>query len=181
MLTIEVPEQEVYDEKTNRIITVKAKTLQFEHSLISISKWEAKWKRPFLSKEKMTVDQFIDYISFMCLTPNVDKETILCIGKDGFNSISNYINDPMTATWFSNDKIKNGRVRETITSELVYYWMIALNIPMECQKWHFNRLMTLIKICNIKNAPSKKMKRSEIMARNKALNDARRARLHTSG
>lgn len=181
MLTINVPDQEFYDSRTNKFYTIKAKTLQLEHSLLSISKWESKWKKPFLSKEKMTVDQFLDYIRCMSLTPNVEPETFRHLGRDNYNAISDYINDPMSATWFSDDKKTGPRSRETVTSELVYYWMIALNVPMECQKWHFNRLMTLIKICNIKNAPPKKMRRNEILARNKALNDARRKALNSSG
>ena len=181
MLTINVPEQEFYDSRTNKFYTVKAKTLQLEHSLLSISKWEAKWKKPFLSKEKMTVEQFVDYIRCMCLIPNIESETFRHLGKENYNAISDYINDPMTATWFNDENKPKGRSRETITSELVYYWMIALNIPMECQKWHFNRLMTLVRICNIKNAPPKKMKRNEILARNRALNEARRKALNSSG
>lgn len=181
MLTINVPEQEFYDSRTNKFYTLKAKTLQLEHSLLSISKWESKWKKPFLSKEKMTVEQFVDYIRCMSLTPNVESEVFRHLGKENYNAISDYINDPMSATWFSEDNKPKGRSRETITSELVYYWMIALNIPMECQKWHFNRLMTLVRICNIKNAPPKKMKRNEILARNRALNEARRKALNSSG
>ena len=182
MITILVPEQEYYDSGTNKFYTVKARSLQLEHSLISISKWEAKWKKPFFGKDRMTNEQFLDYISCMSLTPNVDPEIYKFLGRDNYNKIADYINDPMTATWFSDDDSKNKRPRrETVTSELVYYWMIALNIPMECQKWHFNRLMTLIKVCNIKNTPAKKMKKSEIMSRNRALNEARRKALNTSG
>ena len=147
MITIVVPEQEYYDSGTNKFYTIKSKTLQLEHSLISISKWEAKWKKPFLSKEKMTTEQFLDYIYFMTITPSVDPEIFKFLGRENYNKIADYINDPMTATWFNEDKNKpSPRRRETVTSELVYYWMIALNIPLECEKWHFNRLMTLIKI-----------------------------------
>lgn len=181
MLTITVPEQEFYNSRENKFYTIKEKTLQLEHSLLSISKWEAKWKKPFLSKEQMTTEQFVDYIRCMTLTPNIDADVYQHLGRENYNRIAEYINDPMTATWFSDDKRKGGHSRETVTSELVYYWMVALNIPFECQKWHFNRLITLIKICNIKNAPPKKMKKNEILARNRALNEARRKALNSSG
>lgn len=182
MLYIETPSRELYNEQTNKIFTIKGQKLQLEHSLVSISKWEAKWKKPFLSKTPMTSDEFIDYIRCMTLTQNVDPNVYYCLSAENARQISEYINDSMTATTFFEDlsKPKPGRQR-TITSELVYYWMVALNIPMECQKWHFNRLMTLIRICNIENAPKKKMSKSELWARNKALNDARRKALNTRG
>lgn len=182
MLYIETPSRELYNEQTNKIFTIKGQKLQLEHSLVSISKWEAKWKKPFLSKTPMTSDEFIDYIRCMTLTQNVDPNVYYCLSAENARQISEYINDPMTATTFFEDKSKPKQARQrTITSELVYYWMVALNIPMECQKWHFNRLMTLIRICNIENAPKKKMSKSELWARNKALNDARRKALNTRG
>lgn len=181
MLYIDVPSRELYNKETNRIFTVKGRRLQLEHSLVSISKWEAKWKKPFLRKEKMTSEEFIDYVKCMTLTQNVEPEVYNCLSVENLHQIVDYINDPMTATTFFEDPSKKPGRQRTITSELVYYWMTALNIPMECQKWHFNRLLTLIRVANIENAPKKKSSKGDIMRRNKALNDARRKALNTRG
>lgn len=180
MLKITIPETEFWDEQKEEFITVKSKTLVLEHSLVSISKWESKWCKPFLSKKDMSFEETIDYIRCMTLTHNVTPNIYSCITRDNIQEIIDYINAPMTATWFSDDK-SGRRSREIITSELIYYWMIALNIPMECQKWHLNRLLTLIRVCNIKNAPPKKMSKKAITSRNAAINAARRQQLNTKG
>lgn len=180
MLEITVPEQELFNEATNEFYTVKSQTLKLEHSLVSISKWESKWKVPFLSKGKKTREQTIDYIRCMTITQNVNPLVYMGITNTNIQSITEYIDDSMTATWFSEPKNSTGQ-KEIVTSELIYYWMIALNIPMECQRWHLNRLLTLIKICNIKNQKPKKMSKSEIYSRNRALNAARRQRINSRG
>ena len=180
MLTITVPEMELWDECNQEFIVTKGGDLQLEHSLISLSKWESKWCKPFFSKQEKTREETIDYIRCMTLTRNVSPNIYRCLTVKNIQDINAYIEAPMTATWFANDKNKSGS-REQITSELIYYWMIALNIPFECQKWHINRLLTLIKVCSIKNQPSKKMSRREIMSRNAALNAARRRQLGTHG
>lgn len=187
MLSIVVPEREYFDERTNKFLTVKGRTLQLEHSLVSMSKWEAKWKKPFIKngKDKMTGEEFLDYVRCMTLTQNVDPMTYMNLTRSNVTEIENYINDPMTATWFSEDKNKR-RVpsREVITTEVIYYYMIALNIPMECQKWHFNRLWTLIRVCNIKNQPPKKRGKKERIADAKTraeINAQRKKLLNTSG
>lgn len=180
MLTIEVPSREFYDERSNKFFTLKGRTIQLEHSLVSLSKWEAKWKKPFLSEKQMTKEQFIDYVRCMTITQNVDPLVYNCITDANIAAISQYINDPMTATTFSEEHKGGGR-REVITAELIYYWMIALNIPIECQKWHLNRLLTLVRVCNIKNQPPKKMSKKDVMRRNKALNAARKKKLNTHG
>lgn len=180
MLTITVPETEVYDSEANEFHILKAQTITLEHSLVSISKWEAHWNKPFLGKDPMTEEQTIDYVKCMTLTQNVDPTVYYRIDSEGVNKIKEYIDSPMTATTFSKHMQEKPN-REIVTSEVIYYWMIALEIPFECQKWHLNRLLTLIRVCNAKNAPSKKMSKKEIMARNRSLNAARRAKTGSKG
>lgn len=181
MLQITIRPFELWDEVKQEFISYKkAQVLQLEHSLISISKWEQKWHKAFLSKNDKTYEETIYYIQCMTLTQNVDPISYYFISDDDMNRINEYISDSMTATFFMEDK-KPARSSEIVTSELIYYWMIALGIPFECQKWHLNRLLTLIKICQIKNAPPKKRSKRDIMAQNAALNAARRKRLNTKG
>lgn len=180
MLTIIIPESEVYNDETNTFFTTKEQKIVLEHSLVSISKWESKWKKPFLSKENKTLEESRDYIKCMTLTQNVDPQVYNYITSDIFKQVASYIEEPMTATWFSED-LSAPKSREIITSEIIYYWMIAFNIPFECQKWHLNRLLTLIRVCNIKNSPTKKMSRGQILSRNKALNAARRKAMNSRG
>lgn len=180
MLTITIPAGELWDERNQQFISVKEQTLQLEHSLVSLSKWESKWCKPFLSQKEKTLEETIDYVKCMTITPNVKPEIYNFLTNSNINQINKYISAPMTATWFTNDRVGKSS-SEQVTSELIYYWMIALNIPFECQKWHLNRLLTLIKVCNIKNQPAKKMSKRDIMSRNSALNAARRKQLHTKG
>lgn len=180
MLEITIPATELWDERNEEFIATKEQTLRLEHSLVSLSKWESKWCKPFLSKTNKTDEEIIDYVRCMTLTQNIPDEVYGCLTDDNIRKINEYIDAPMTATWFHEDKAK-GTSREQTTSELIYYWMIALNIPFECQKWHLNRLLTLIRVCNIKNQPPKKMSKRDIMSRNAALNAARRNQLHTKG
>lgn len=181
MLQITIRPFELWDEVKQEFISYKkAQVLQLEHSLISISKWEQKWHKAFLSKNDKTYEETIYYIQCMTLTQNVDPISYYFISDDDMNRINEYISDSMTATFFMEDK-KPARSSEIVTSELIYYWMITLGIPFECQKWHLNRLLTLIKICQIKNAPPKKRSKRDIMAQNAALNAARRKRLNTKG
>ncbi len=182
MLQITIPATELWDDRNQVFINTKEQTLQLEHSLVSISKWESKWCKSFLSKTEKTYDETIDYIKCMTITQNVSPEVYDRLTKENIEQINEYIQAPMTATHFL-DEEKSGRSNgEQVTSELIYYWMIALNIPIdECQKWHINRLLTLIRVCNIKNQPAKKMSRREIMNRNAALNAARRKQLNTKG
>ena len=180
MLQVVIPGREFFDPRTNEFITINETKLVLEHSLVSVSKWEAKWKKPFIGRTAKTHEESIDYIRCMTITQNVDPIVYSAIPDDVFDTVNAYTDDPMTATWFnSNDKGKPNR--EVITSEIVYYWMIAMNIPPEYQKWHFNRLLTLIRVCNVKNAPKKKMSKKEILKRNRELNAARRKELNTAG
>lgn len=179
MLTITIPARELFDDRTNEFVYTKAQTLQLEHSLVSISKWESKWHKPFLTKETKTEEEMRDYIRCMTITQNIDSSVYFGLSRDNLLQIKQYIDDEMTATTFSNREKKQSH--QVITSELIYYWMVSLNIPFECQKWHLNRLLTLIHICDIKNTPAKKMSRRDVMNRNSSLNAARRARLGTRG
>ena len=180
MLTIVIPAMEMFDESKQEFINTKEQTLCLEHSLVSLSKWESKWCKPFLTKQEKTYEETIDYIKYMTLTPHVDPEVYNLLTNTNIEEINAYIKAPMTATTFSKDR-SSGTGREIITSEIIYYWMIALNIPFECQKWHLNRLLTLIKVCNAKNTPPKKMNRREILNRNHAINEARKKQLNTTG
>ena len=180
MLEIVIPEAEQWDEVKQEFISTKEQTLKLEHSLVSLSKWESKWCQPFLSKKEKTVEQTIDYIKCMTLTQNVDPNVYNLLTKDNILKINEYISAPMTATTFHQEN-RGGGNGELITSELIYYWMVSLNIPFECQKWHLNRLFTLIKVCSIKNQPPKKMSKKDIMSRNAALNAARRKQLNSKG
>ena len=180
MLEIVIPETEQWDEVNQEFITSNRQILRLEHSLVSLSKWESKWKKPFLSNKEKTYEETIDYIKCMTLTQNVNDTVYNLLDKDNIEKINKYIGDPMTATTFKEDSNKKGG-REIITSELIYYWMISLNIPFECQKWHLNRLLTLIKVCGIKNQPPKKMSKKDVMSRNAALNAARRKQMNSRG
>lgn len=180
MLEITIPSRDFYDEDTETFFTVHGQTLRLEHSLISLSKWESKWNKVFMSKEPKSQEETIDYIKCMTLTQNVDPNLYKCLTNENIQQINQYIEAPMTATTFGPDKTAK-HSREVVTSELVYYWMIALNIPFECQKWHLNRLLTFIRVCNIKNQPPKKMSKRELMSRNSQLNAARRKQLNTTG
>lgn len=179
MLEIVIPATELYDEKNNLFITTKAQKITLKHSLVSLSKWESKWKKSFLHTENKTHEELLDYIRCMTITQNVDISLYPLIDADSLVLINEYINSPMTATIINTQK--KVHKKEIVTSEIIYYWMVALNIPFECQKWHLNRLLTLINVCSIKNQPQKKMNRREVMNRNRELNRARRERYKTRG
>jgi hypothetical protein len=171
---------EGWDEQKEEFVEAKTQVLQLEHSLVSLSKWESKWCKPFLSDNNKTEEELLDYIKFMTLTQNVNPEVYSHLSRENYQQINDYINAPMTATTFSENK--NGkRNREVITSELIYYWMVALQIPFECQKWHLNRLITLVRVCNIKNEPPKKRSKRETASNYAALNAARRKQFNSKG
>lgn len=183
MLQLEIGGSEFFNETTQEFVTTKPQKLLLEHSLLSLSKWEAKWKKPFFDKNSKTPEEYLDYIKCMTINSNVDPLTYDNLTAKDFRTIMEYIDDPHTATTFStrthSKKPKRGRI---ITSELIYYWMFANGIPKECEKWHLNRLMTLIRIFSIENDPNaKKMSRSAIYQQNRELNEARKAKYHTSG
>ena len=180
MLYITIPKSEFYDEETSTFIPIKETKLQLEHSLVSLSKWEQKTNRSFLATGQMTYQETIEYIKCMTITQNVDPIVYLGITNEIIKQVDEYIGQKMTATTFS--RITQHHGREIITAEIIYYWMFELKIPKECEKWHLNRLLTMIRVSSEKNTPNKKkMSKSEIMARNRALNEARRRELNSKG
>lgn len=181
MLQIIVPDTELFNEADNTIMPVKGDVLQLEHSLISISKWESKWHKPFLTKGCKTDEEVLDYIKCMTLNRNVDPDIYARLSNENLRQVKAYIDNPMTATTIPKDSNTKTN-RETITSELIYYWMIALNIPPEYQKWHLNRLITLIDVCSFKNSPKKRRgPRRDMLAERARLNAERKQRLNTKG
>lgn len=178
MLSIKIKPMELFDDDKQEFITIAEQELLLEHSLVSVSKWESKWHKPFISSTK-TDEELMDYIRCMCVN-NVEDELIYKnLSNENMLKINEYISDPMTATTFFEQNTNSKR--DIITSELIYYWMVTFKIPIECQDWHLNRLLTLIRICSIKNTPPKKMSKNEIMSRNAQLNAMRKQQLHTKG
>lgn len=180
MLPITISGNEFWDEKKEELIRVADQTIQLEHSLVSVSKWESKWHKPFLHTKEKTNEEIIDYIKCMTVTPKVDPNVYRCLSSKNIKEINDYIDNPMTATTFSDDKSSKSN-KEIVTAEIIYYWMISLNIPPEYRKWHLNKLITLIRVCNVKNSPSKKRSMRDIMNRNRALNEARKQKLNSKG
>ena len=181
MLTIVVLSDEYFDDAKGEFITPEPiGILQLEHSLVSISKWEAKWHKAFLGKTDKTEEETMYYVKCMTINRNVSDEVYNRLSKDNVDEIKAYIDDSMTATWFPEDNTPS-KNSEVITSELIYYWMVAMQIPFECQKWHLNRLLTLIQVCDRKNRPPKKLSRNEILRKNAEINRKRREALGSKG
>lgn len=179
MLTVVVPGQHLYDELHEKFIDTEDTTLELEHSLVSLSKWESKWEIPFLGTQERTDAQTIDYVKCMILNNYVSDEVFNRLTSENYRVITDYINKKMTATWFS-DKPSPG-VKEIVTAEVIYYWLVALQIPFECQYWHLSKLLALVKVINLKNAPEKKMSKAEQASRMRDLNAQRRAQMGTDG
>lgn len=182
MLSLHVSGKELWNERTQEFIPeTKDKILSLEHSLVSLAKWECKWNKPFLSSKRKSRVETIDYIRCMTLTQNVDDVTWLRISNKNISEVNKYIDLPMTAAVFY-DAEKHTGGKKIITAENIYYWMIVNDIPFECQKWHLNRLLALIRFCNIQNDPKKKkMSLNETMRTNAELNAARKKAWNTTG
>ena len=180
MIEINVPSSEAFNEKTNEFVPLKAYTLSLEHSLVSISKWEANWKKPFLHSQK-TPEEMLDYIKCMTISQNIPNEVYYRIPASEVDRIAKYIDDSMTATTFSRIGDQKPHRHEIVTAEVIYYWMIQANVPYECRKWHLNQLLTLLQVCAEKNKPPKKQSKKALADHWSALNAARRAKLHTKG
>lgn len=186
MLEIVVKANEVWDEEKQEFHTLQRDvTMKLEHSLLSISKWESKYHRGFLKDGPKTVEEQLDYIRDMCTNPGFSDEVWYLISPENLEEINRYISDPMTATVINSVDDKHSRrwgtQNSTLTTEVIYYLMIQYGIPFECQKWHINRLLMLLRVCEIKESPGRKMSPREIMMQNRALNEARKAKYHTRG
>ena len=180
MLRIIISGDEFYDEVTEKFNTVGDVVLELEHSLVSLSKWESKFQKPFLSIIEKTTKEISDYIEAMILTSDFPLDALSRLSNDNILQINNYIESKQSATTFGQMPKSTG-INETITSELIYYWMVGFNIPFECEMWHLNRLFSLIRICNIKQSKPKKMSHRELAARNRELNEQRRAHSGSTG
>lgn len=181
MLTLIVPGIDLFDEDTQEFTTKESFSLELEHSLVSLSKWESKFEKPFLDTKEKTEEESLYYIKCMILTPEYPPNVFDRFTPDNFQEINQYIEAKMTATTFQENNRRSTPAREIITSELVYYWMVTFNVPMECQYWHLNRLFTLLKVFSLKNSKPEKVSRRELLARNRELNAKRKAELGTTG
>lgn len=179
MIDIQIKSELLWDEAREEFLEIPPMVITLEHSLVSISKWEAEYCKPFLSKTPMTNDELKYYIKCMTITKNVPDEVYNGLTNENMVNIEKYIDRPMTATTVR-DNNKNGR-NQVVTSEVIYSWMVAQNIPFECQKWHLNRLMMLIRVCTAHNQPEKKLSQRELMRRNAAMNAANRKRFKSRG
>lgn len=186
MYELKVKGGELYNNLTKEFIYVKPHTLIIEHSLISLHAWEAIWHIPFLGDQKLNYEQIVSYIKCMTLNHDVDPNIYLFITDENIKEVNAYIDNPMTATWFGDglgtSKKKKKRAGRIVTAELLYYYMLSLNIPFECRKWHLNQLITLIKVCNEENeTPNKKVSKRDFIKRRDEINEMRKKQLHTTG
>lgn len=179
MLRITLP-VELWDEGKQEFVYLPGQTLELEHSLASLSKWESKMNKPFLSKDSKTYEESLEYLKCMMLTPNVTEDTYDYLMSHKLREIDDYINSSMTATILPPNRSRRGRP-EIVTAEVIYYWMIAMQIPAEYEYWHLNKLITLIGVCNVKNSPTKKRSSDEILRDQMALNAERCKQLNSKG
>lgn len=181
MLAITIPEEELWDETNEKFVVLPSVDFELEHSLISLSKWEQKYEKPFLSHNEQTDEEALYYLMCMIITPDFSLENLSRLTPENLTQINEYINSKMTATWFSDTKA-GPKSREVITNELIYFWMSEFGIPYQpCETWHLNRLFTLIKVSSAKRNPPKKMSKAEAAARQREINEQRRAALGTRG
>lgn len=183
MLTINVQiMNECWDENKEEFVSVPVEevTLHLEHSLVSLSKWESKWHKAFLSRREKTDEETLDYIKCMTLDDNIPDEVYYRLTKENIDSINKYIEDPMSAVRYT-DPPGGPHNNGGTTYETLYYMMFSNGIPIEWETRHLNSLISLIKMFALKNSPKKKMSPSEIASRHAAINAANRARFNTKG
>ena len=180
MLRITVPAKEMWDEEKEEFVYGDEVTLEFEHSLVSLSKWESKHHKAFLTKKEKTAEEHLDYIKCMTLTEDVPDEVYARLTQENVDQIVAYIEDPMSATYYFDDKKQTGS-RDVMTAEYIYYCMFANNIPLDFENRHLNKLIAIIKMCGLKNSPPKKMSKTDIANRHRQINAANRAKYHTKG
>lgn len=180
MLTLIVPGTEVYNEETSEFGSEGDVVLELEHSLASLSKWESNYERPFLADDEKSEGEILGYIKAMVLTPNVAAETYENLTRENFEEINKYIEAKQTATTIY-EPPGTSSSRETITAELIYYWMTVFHIPFECENWNLNRLFMLIRICSIKQSPPKKESATTRAARQREMNERRRQSMNSTG
>lgn len=179
MKTIIIPKSEYYDQAKNEFVYIDETVLKLEHSLLALSEWEAKWKKPFFTQKSRTIGEMRDYVRCMTIGKKAPEIVYASISIDLLKDIFEYVNDSRTATWINERKPMGGMPgsrNQVITSELIYYWMVAAQVPFEAEKWHLSRLFMLLRICSIKSQPSKKMSKNEVLRQHAALNAARRAK-----
>lgn len=181
MLVLKFDGQELYNEHTEEFETTPAFELELEHSLVSLSKWEEKWEKPFLGRGAKSTEETLDYIKQMTLTPNVPPEIYTRITGEHIELLSKYIDSKRTATWFSNEKKAGRSSSEMVTAEIIYSWLILLEISFEVETWHLNKLVTLVKVINQKKSKPKKMSKADQMQQQRDLNAQRRAQMGSSG
>jgi hypothetical protein len=182
IINVALESNESFDDAKNEFVTVvtRSQRLQLEHSLVSLSKWESNWEKPFLSSDDKSNEEILWYVRAMVVGSEIPEEVFAKLSDEDYEAINAYINKKMTATWFT-ELPNQPQSKEVMTAELIYYLMIAMNIPAEFQYWHLNRLLTLIRVCSVKNAPPKKMSRRELAEQQRRLNAERKARFGTSG
>ena len=179
MLQIIIKPVQLFDEEHSLFIMSKEYKLSLEHSLISLSRWESKWHKAFLTKALKTDEETLDYIKCMTMNKDIDEEAYNLITPDYMEIVNKYIADPVTATTFMKEDKKGGQ--EIVTSELIYFWIVNYSIPFECEKWHLNRLITSIEVCAIKTQPKKKMSQRALLNRNRMINEQRLKQYNTTG
>jgi hypothetical protein len=179
MLRITVTMSESFDEEKQEFLS-ETFDLELEHSLVSVSKWESIWEKPFLVQEDKTPEEVFSYIECMILNPDPPPEIVYKLSERDLKVVHDHIASKATATWFNEQKVA-GRSSETFTSELIYFWMSSFAIPFEAENWHLSRLLTLIRIHNVKNQKPKKMNRNEMAAQRRAENERRKKALGTTG
>lgn len=183
MLKLTIGSDELYDEEKSEFIIKDGFTIHLEHSLLAISVWEQRFCKPFLGRGEKTKEETLGYVEAMILDEDYPDDVLDRMTPHHLSKVNDYVDSPATATTFSDlaDKKPSRGPSQVITSELIYYWMASANVPFECERWHLNRLFALLRIFDVKNSKQKKMSRSEIASRNRALNEQRKAQLNTRG